>query len=140
MEKCLSKPMHGWSQFIYHNSMRVSYIDSMPYMLLEELIDSIKNKKDFLLVFDAEGYEYTIESSINKKNVLCLLEEKDGIVSFEIEKNFNDFAKKVLISMESDFESWLSFQTINEEEDDENDIERNKLKELIIDLNNLLKI
>ena len=49
-EKILSKPIHGWSHFAFDEDMRVSYIDDVPIYLLEEIKNSLCNKKNFLYI------------------------------------------------------------------------------------------
>lgn len=57
----LSKPVHGWSDITIGDwSDRCSYIDDVPFMLLEAIEESCRVNKPVAVKFDAEGWDYII--------------------------------------------------------------------------------
>lgn len=109
------KPQSGWSYFnifkyynkddcdyLYTNEnfedaesvFRVSYIDPIPDMLFNSLIDFFKNHKSAILTFDAEGYEWSLILNCYDNSVMILMPEgilnpfkKDDICAIDLSRN-----------------------------------------------------
>ena len=60
----LGKPKFGWTQISVGNHAigYASYLDDVPDLMLRAFIDYLKDKKNFMVTFDAEGYEFGIFS------------------------------------------------------------------------------
>ena len=59
----ITLPVNGWSKIKIHDSRykwedRLSYLDDVPFKLLNALIESCEEHKPVAVRFDAEGYEY----------------------------------------------------------------------------------
>lgn len=57
----LKEPKHGWSQITIGNwSDRCSYLDDVPFLLLEGMEGVCRTGNPVVAKFDAEGWEYLI--------------------------------------------------------------------------------
>lgn len=57
----LTTPKHGWAHIqLLEWSDRLSYLDDVPFMLLNALYDGCYDHKPVSVKFDAEGYEYIL--------------------------------------------------------------------------------
>ena len=117
MNDILTPPLHGWSRFTFDSQAHISYIDDMPYFLLEEIINSIEENRPFEILFDAEGYSFILSSG--DKKVLTYLLVQDDIKSIVLPFSFKDFAEAVINDIKENFEAWKCFPACFEYDKDE---------------------
>lgn len=137
----LGFPNAGWSNFDFDENARISYIDDFPYVILEEIIDSIENNHTFCVTLDAEGYDYSI-LSYDFYDVEYIL-RKDNLSIKKLDINFKQFIENLIEDIEKDFDKWVIFPAsldINECAD-EKEIEKasKKLRTLLDKTKNLSK-
>lgn len=106
--RILRTPKAGWSKFLYHEDMRVSYIDDVPNEILDKLIASFRYKRPFCMTFDAEGYDYTI-LSYDTFDLECILRKEEEPIIFLLPDNLKEFANKIIFDIEKDLFEWARF-------------------------------
>ncbi len=97
----------GWSNFDFDENARISYIDDFPYVILEEIVDSIENNHTFCITLDAEGYDYSI-LSYDFYDVEYIL-RKDNLSIKKLDVNFKQFIENLIEDIEKDFDKWAIF-------------------------------
>lgn len=113
MPKILSTPKNGWSNFKFDKDARISYVDEMPMILLEEILQALESNKPFCITLDAEGYDYTILSYDNENMEYILRKEKVSINSLNF--SFKEFVLCCIDDIENDIKEWVNFQEFLEE-------------------------
>ncbi len=103
----LGFPNAGWSNFDFDENARISYIDDFPYVILEEIVDSIENNHTFCITLDAEGYDYSI-LSYDFYDVEYIL-RKDNLSIKKLDVNFKQFIENLIEDIEKDFDKWAIF-------------------------------
>ena len=121
----LKKPKYGWSRITIGDwSDSVSYIDDVPGMLLNALIDSCRNHHPVAVKFDAEGYEYVLLFDWQCSYVLYQsvpfvhakpLEEEPEVLIFDVERK--DVAAELIQDIRTDIDDWAQFEASMDSEE-----------------------
>jgi len=108
----LSKPEHGWSRITIGDwSDRCSYIDDVPFELLEALETSCRVKQPIAVKFDAEGWDYIIvfdqfETHIISTHVNPLSFGEGDYSYYAIEVDRDELAKELVKDIRRDIDDW----------------------------------
>lgn len=117
MTKILTKPSYGWSSLNLtdvngvEHSFTLSYIDDVPYMLLNTIDKSFTNPMylngdDFNIQFDAEDWGWNLVSNWDSTYVIT---SKDKLEIFEFEIERIELVKAILDCLEEDYQEWGNF-------------------------------
>ena len=142
LPQILQTPKYGWSYLLVHPATRISYIDPMPNYFLNTFIESLKEKKDFDIEMDAEGYFYHIISE-NLENII-IETHMDDIERNYIPISYEYFIRAIINDIEIDIEDWKTFDCSLDMDEDgklvEECVEKNKQSILanIEEIKNLL--
>lgn len=111
----LSKPVHGWSEIIIGDwSDRCSYIDDVPFMLLEAMEESCRVNKPVAVKFDAEGWWYLI---VFDDFWTYIIEEVDESRLYVVEINRTEIAKELIADIRRDIDDWTHWLCYDDTED-----------------------
>ena len=106
----LSTPNHGWSNITIGNwSDRCSYLDDVPFLLLEALEQSCREHKPVSAKFDAEGWDYIITFDWWHTHVISEKFDEDGYAYFSIDVNRDDLARELIADIRRDIDGWSSW-------------------------------
>lgn len=112
----LSKPRHGWSEITIGDwSDRCSYIDDVPFMLLETMEESCRVNKPVAVKFDAEGWDYIIvfdqfETHIISTHINALSFDEDNYFSYHtIEVDRDELAKELISDIRKYIDHWTKW-------------------------------
>ena len=109
----LSTPKHGWSNITIGSwSDRCSYLDDVPFMLLDALQDALSGKTPIAIEFDAEGYGYTIVFSLGVIHIVTETEDGYKLASEEI--FCKELAKELIADIRKDINVWTIWQDFHE--------------------------
>ena len=127
----LNTPKNGWGKIqIGEWEDRVSYLDDIPFDLLEALTDSCKKHVPVSVKFDAEGYEYIVvfdwmvtyviyqESAV--VNLLCGRnngEEDSETCVVRISVPRSEIAKELIHDIRANAPEWAAFYCSVEDEE-----------------------
>lgn len=117
MTKILTKPSYGWSSLNLTGmngvecTFPLSYIDDVPYMLLNTIDKSFTNPMylngdDFNIQFDAEDWGWNLVSNWGSTYVIT---SKDKLEIFEFEIERIELVKAILDCLEEDYQEWGNF-------------------------------
>lgn len=111
----LDKPRDGWSHItIGEWSERCSYIDDVPFMLLEALEQSCRTDKPVAVQFDAEGFEYIIVFDWLETHIIS---DKDGHWTYTtITADRDVLAHQLIVDILADLEDWAAWGSITDDE------------------------
>ena len=113
----LSTPEHGWSNITIGDwSDRCSYLDDVPYLLVDALESVYRTYQPRCVKLDAEGWEYIIvfdgfETHIISDN--C----DTGFLYKTITCKARDLAAELIADIRNDFDGWAKWPP-NVEEDE----------------------
>lgn len=113
----LAKPKYGWSALTLMDvngvecSFRLSYLDDVPSMLLDQLILGLTRQMDVALSFEAEGWDHRW---IITDYLIYVIEDKDEPVLYEFEIRKEDFARQILTDLKSNFKDWVDWDALAE--------------------------
>lgn len=118
----LSKPKHGWSEITIGDwSDRCSYIDDVPFMLLEAMEESCRVNKPVAIKFDAEGWDYIIVFDQFETHIISTaphsLKAQDSYSYYTIEVDRDELAKELIADTRRDIDEWCGFYYEDETED-----------------------
>lgn len=118
----LSKPKHGWSEITIGDwSDRCSYIDDVPFMLLEAMEESCRINKPVAVKFDAEGWDYIIVFNQFETHIISTaphsLKTQDSYSYHTIEVDRDELAKELIVDTRRDINEWCGFYYGDETED-----------------------
>jgi len=103
----LSKPEFGWSRITIGDwSDRCSYIDDVPFMLLEAMEESCRCNKPVSVKFDAEGWWYLI---IFDDFWTYIIEEADETKLYRIEIDRDELAKELIADIRKYIDYWTEW-------------------------------
>lgn len=111
----LSKPKHGWSEITISSwSDRCSYIDDVPFMLLEAMEESCRVNKPVSVKFDAEGWDYIIvfdqfETHIITTNPNDVDTEFGNFDYYTIEVDRDELAKELITDIRKYIDYWTKW-------------------------------
>lgn len=113
----LAKPKYGWSALTLMDvngvecSFRLSYLDDVPSMLLDQLILGLTRQMDVALSFEAEGWDHRW---IITDYLIYVIEDKDEPVLYEFEIRKEDFARQILMDLKANFKDWADWDALAE--------------------------
>ena len=119
----LSKPVHGWSEITIGDwSDRCSYIDDVPFMLLETMEESCRVNKPVAVKFDAEGWDYIIVFDQCETHIISTnpndVDTYFGNFDYHIiEIDRDELAKELITDTRRDIDEWCGFYYGDETED-----------------------
>lgn len=121
----LDKPKYGWSHItIGEWSDRCSYLDDVPYMLLEALEESCRTFKPVAVEFEAEGWNYIIVFNSFETHIIS--DKEDVYTHTCIEVDHRDLAHELITDIRNNLDDWAAFpcgnMTIDEYEDRKKDL------------------
>lgn len=103
----LSKPRHGWATITIEDwSDRLSYLDDVPFMLLDAMIWSCREHQPASVRFDAEGYDYIIVFDWLYTYIIEL-KDKTKMLEFHIDRD--DLAKQLIRDIKNALQEWAGF-------------------------------
>lgn len=116
-----SKPKNGWCTItIGEWSDRCSYLDDVPFMVLEGLEESCRTHKPVAAKFDAEGWEYIIVFDWLETHIISDIGGKYELVTVDV--NRDELALQAISDIRRDIDgwaSWLSYSTMSDDEKEE---------------------
>lgn len=130
----ISNPRHGWCTFSIGKDKdrcftdRASYLTNVPVDLLNAFVTYTLNGYG-CVVFDAEGYEYTLVLTAYNQSIY-IIDENNHLIDFS-DLNADDLARELIKDIESDLENWISFATFDKDEEEENRSNINRLLSLL---------
>lgn len=105
----LATPKHGWSDITigdWHD--RCSYIDDVPFMLLEAVDAVVRTYRPSAVEFDAEGYEYIIVFDVSETHIIfCDFESQYHYYTVEID--IKDLTMELINDIRKDVDLWSSW-------------------------------
>ncbi len=111
----LDKPNAGWSRItIGEWSERCSYIDDVPFMLLEALEQSCRTNKPVAVQFDAEGFDYTIVFDWLETHIIS--DKDDHWTYTTITADRDVLAHQLVVDILADLEDWSAWGSITDDE------------------------
>lgn len=121
----LDKPEYGWSHItIGEWSDRCSYLDDVPYMLLEALEESCRTFKPVAVEFEAEGWNYIIIFNSFETHIISEREphdENDGYKYFTVEVDHRDLAHELITDIMENLDDWAAWPPCIMSEDEYED-------------------
>ena len=111
----LAKPKYGWSALTLMDvngvecAFRLSYLDDVPSMLLDQLILGLTRQMDVALSFEAEGWDHRW---IITDYLIYVIEEKDEALLYEFEIKKEDFARQILTDLKANFKDWADWDAL----------------------------
>ena len=118
----LRKPEAGWSSLTLKNdkgemkSFRVSYVDDVPLMLMEQLTVSLMESVDTMIEFEAEGWEHRW---IITDSFIYVIEDKDEVSVSRFWINKEDFARQIWTDLSLYAKEWACWSYETESLSDE---------------------
>ena len=119
----LSKPKHGWSEITIGDwSDRCSYIDDVPFNLLEALEKSCRTHRPVAVKFDAEGWDYIVVFDQFETHIIST-NPNDVDVYFSnfdyhtIEIDRDKLAKELIADIRRDIDDWTHWDYRDHTED-----------------------
>lgn len=104
----LDKPEYGWSHIsIGEWSDRCSYLDDVPYMLLEALEESCRTFKPVAVEFDAEGWNYIIVFNSFETHIIS--DKDDSYTHTCIEVDNRDLANELIADIRENLADWADW-------------------------------
>ena len=103
----LSKPEYGWSRITIGDwSDRCSYIDDVPFELLEALETSCRVNQPVTVKFDAEGWWYLI---VFDDFWTYIIEEVDETKLYRIKIDREELAKELIADIRKYIDYWTEW-------------------------------
>ena len=102
----LKTPQYGWSEITigsWHD--RCSYLDDVPYRLLEAVDYTNRCGRPSSVKFDAEGWEYIIVFDQFDTHIICYNFEGERNY-YTIDINLKDLIKDLLVDIRRDLVAW----------------------------------
>lgn len=110
-----SNPKFGWvSVHLGEFQGPASYITDVAFDSMEAMIYALEENKDFIVSFDAEGWEFKVISDDYRT---FIIEEKNEVKLYIYEKNKLELAKELIEDISRDKEDWLKWQYSEEEKE-----------------------
>lgn len=118
----LETPKHGWSKITIGNwSDRCSYLDDVPFKLLNAIKKLYEGHEPVSVRFDAEGWEYIVVFDWHCTHIISESTDEECMNTFNylfIEVNRDDIAKELISDICRDIDEWskwLSYCDMPEE-------------------------
>ena len=104
----LSRPIVGWSKITIGNwSDRCSYIDDVPFMLLEAMEESCRINKPVSVSIDAEGWDYIIVFDQFTTHIIS--EITDDYTYYSVDIDRDELAKELVSDIRRDIDGWCEW-------------------------------
>ena len=104
----LSRPIIGWSKITIGNwSDRCSYIDDVPFMLLEAMEESCRINKPVSVRIDAEGWDYIIVFDQFTTHIIS--EITDDYTYYSVDIDRDELAKELISDIRRDIDGWCEW-------------------------------
>lgn len=104
----LGKPAFGWTHIKIGNfEGPASYLTDVPIDCLKNMIFALKNRSDFIVSFDAEGWTYKVVSDCYRTIVIIEKDETPEIILSDI--NRDELAKELYFDIKNNKEDWYEF-------------------------------
>lgn len=101
----LESPRHGWSQITIGGwSDRCSYLDDVPFLLLEAMKELFFTSKPVSVDLDAEGWEYTIVFDLFETHIIT--DTDDGFSVKTIKVTHEEIAQELIADIRRDIIGW----------------------------------
>lgn len=102
----IETPRYGWSKITIGDwSDRCSYIDDVPFKLLETIESAVRIRRPFSVKFDAEGWDYIIIFDVYETHVVSY--DFNGEYKYKtIEISLTDIAKDLIADIRKDLDAW----------------------------------
>lgn len=114
----LDAPKYGWSKITIGDwSDRCSYLDDVPFMLLEGLEEICRTGNPIAAKFDAEGYEYII--IFDRYETHIITEAETGYILKTVETTPEEMAAELIHDILENIESWSRWMNYGDMTDDE---------------------
>lgn len=119
----ISNPKHGWCTFSigkdndHRFTDRASYLTNVPVDLLDAFVSYTLNGSG-CVVFDAEGYYYTLVLTKYNQSIY-IIDGDNHLIDFS-DLNVDDLIKELIEDIESDLDNWISFSAFEKKEEEEN--------------------
>ena len=136
----LKTPYGGWSEIKIGNwSDRCSYLDDIPWMIYDSLMQVLTTGSKSSVLFDAEGYEYFI---CFNKDYVSIFTDDDCCITEHI--NIKTLSEEFVSDIRKDIDKWSRWLPKAWAEDTENSEfiaqEKNELLQYCTDIENLLSV
>lgn len=115
----LKTPWCGWSEITigdWHD--RCSYLDDVPYMLLEAVDDVNRTGRPSAVKFDAEGWEYIIVFDTWETHIISNDAEREHNY-YTIEINLKDLTRELIADIRRDLDEWSKWCSDSDYETEE---------------------
>ena len=104
----LSRPIIGWSKITIGNwSDRCSYIDDVPFMLLEAMEESCRINKPVSVRIDAEGWDYIIVFDQFTTHIIS--EITDDYTYYSVDIDRDELARELISDIRRDIDEWCEW-------------------------------
>jgi hypothetical protein len=102
----IETPKYGWSKITIGDwSDRCSYIDDVPFKLLETIESAVRIRRPVSVKFDAEGWEYIIIFDMRKIHIVT--NDFNSDYKYDtIEISLTDIAKDLIADIRKDLDAW----------------------------------
>ena len=105
----LDKPWAGWSDIhIGDWTDRCSYIDNVPFMLLEAFTIAISKNSIESVKFDAEGWEYILVLDYSDVHIISDKAD-DGFIYHSVEIDREELAKELIADIRHNIDDWAEW-------------------------------
>lgn len=102
----LRTPKYGWSEITIGNWYdRCSYLDDVPYRLLEAVDYTNRCGRPSSVKFDAEGWEYIIVFDTYETHIICDSFDREYSLH-TIEINLKDLIRELIADIRRDLVAW----------------------------------
>jgi len=128
----LAEPKYGWSKITIGDwSDRCSYLDDVPFLLLESIEEACRTGNPAVSKFDAEGWEYLIVFDLFETHIIT--EVDDGYVLVTEEVKLKSIAEELVQDIRRDLDGWSVWTDYGGMSEDEAD-ERKKDLSILCDI------
>ena len=137
----LSKPCAGWTKVTIGDfEGRASYMTDVPMDCLIAFINALEYNIPASVLFDEEGSEFTLVTSVDGTYIIS---EREEPKLFVINKGFLKLVRELINDIEDNLEDWVLWDYDYEFHNDSEEIlneRRNIIKKRVKRLKELLKI
>lgn len=114
----LKEPKHGWSQITIGNwSDRCSYLDDVPFLLLEGVEGVCRTGNPVAAKFDAEGWEYLIVFDVYETHIIT--ETDNGYTLTTEDVRIKNLVEELVADIRRDLKAWSCWTDYGDMSDDE---------------------
>lgn len=114
----LDTPRHGWSTVkIGGWSEKCSYLEDVPFLLLESLEKACRTGNPAAAKFDAEGYDYIIVFDEHETHIIT--ETDTGYELKTVETTPGELARELVADIRNDISGWSRWLDYGDMSDDE---------------------